>query len=302
MKATRRMPDDGEDHVRRVCPRSALPIPNSVMLEQCPTDPSERDTRGEEQRDEVADVSLAVPSRPVDVSGRNGFDDPEWDFQEEEDDELGDAQPPDIDLPPEGDHFDEVRETARAASGTSEATHPINHGARTNYQNDGVATQRQVRRRLNCKTTPREASAGPPVADGDEKGGGELVTRGAAAAPKAKYQRQLEEHRRSVKRARTAAWASIFHEPAHIASRSSEAEATDEDDEDGIGWGTHPSHNMAKPADADILFCRTCGAWSRGRRVRRLSEACVGKACNKGNLRLLEVGIAPVRGARLPPS
>ncbi len=252
------------------------------------------------------DVEAASPptsssaARPTERRGQSGFDDAEGEFQEE-DIEVQEINAPPLELPPldgvEANHGTDSQGTTATTEGTRDGRDTGEDGA----SGTDMGFQRVVRRRLNCKTSPRMASSSQLNVPAGTSGGGELVTRVAAAAARVSFQRQLAEHRGKVKRARTEAWSAIFHEPSPIAALVCELHTEEARDAEGSSWGTHPSHDMTKPADADILYCRICGSWSRGRRVRGLAEACRGSTCNKGNLRLLEFGIAPVKGARLPP-
>jgi len=64
----------------------------------------------------------------------------------------------------------------------------------------------------------------------------------------------------------------------------------------------HASHDIAAlPNHAGIIWCRRCAAWSKNVKLKALGKACEGlKDGNKGQLRLLQVGIAPYSGVRMP--
>ena len=66
----------------------------------------------------------------------------------------------------------------------------------------------------------------------------------------------------------------------------------------------HESHDMRHVAcdSAAVIFCDTCGKWSRRNSHSQLTEVCSGVCGWKGGRELLRHGIMPVQGARLPPS
>ena len=65
----------------------------------------------------------------------------------------------------------------------------------------------------------------------------------------------------------------------------------------------HLSHDITDLANsATIIFCRRCCAWSQRTKLRALRGECGGLVTdgNKNNLRLLECGVAPYKGAKIP--
>ena len=64
----------------------------------------------------------------------------------------------------------------------------------------------------------------------------------------------------------------------------------------------HPSHDIATLAGNDgIIWCRRCSSWSKNTKLKCLAKLCEGlKDSNKAQLRLLQVGIAPYAGVRMP--
>ncbi len=170
------------------------------------------------------------------------------------------------------------------------------------------------RRRLSAKTGPdRAAELGYPPPRMDVQSDGEegeegLVTQSAATAARARIRALLSTHKRKVRAARAEAWVAFARQP-DLGFLGGEAAVADSDD---VGrdraapapvvpgcWDAHPSHEVAAPSPA-LLFCRHCGAWSAGHRVRGLAKQCRGAVGHRGNLRLLTLGIAPVKGARVP--
>ncbi len=64
----------------------------------------------------------------------------------------------------------------------------------------------------------------------------------------------------------------------------------------------HASHDVAAlQHHAGIIWCRRCAAWSKNVKLKALGKVCEGlNDGNKTQLRLLEVGIAPYAGVRMP--
>ena len=66
----------------------------------------------------------------------------------------------------------------------------------------------------------------------------------------------------------------------------------------------HASHDMRHVAcaEAAVVYCNTCGKWSRRNAHSQLAAPCAGVCGWKGGLALLRNGIMRVQGARLPAS
>ncbi len=161
-----------------------------------------------------------------------------------------------------------------------------------------------VRRRLNKKTKPADAysQAGPAMepASCDSPAAQEgLVTREAAAATRRKFREEATAHERKARATRTEAWKAAFHEPAAVHLHADHVQTEFIADE-CVQWAVHASHTVRKSPGAEILFCEACGAWSRGLKTRGLAVACRKTSAHRGNIRLLQLGIAPVKGARVP--
>ncbi len=165
--------------------------------------------------------------------------------------------------------------------------------------------------RLSSKTSPaRAAELGypQPRTEGQSDDDEGLVTQGAAAAARARIRVLKATHRQRVKEARSRAWEAYARQPDFVFFGSdSPAGSSGDVIRDPAApapvvpgcWDAHPSHDVAAPSPT-LLFCRHCGAWSAGHRVRGLAKQCKGAVGHRGNLRLLTLGIAPVRGARVP--
>ena len=64
----------------------------------------------------------------------------------------------------------------------------------------------------------------------------------------------------------------------------------------------HASHDVTSLQNhAGIIWCRRCAAWSQSVKLKALGKVCEGlKDGNETQLRLLQVGIAPYAGVRMP--
>ena len=66
----------------------------------------------------------------------------------------------------------------------------------------------------------------------------------------------------------------------------------------------HPSHWISTLAgNQRAIWCKACGSWSISTNLKGLSNICKGLHRGRNStLRLLQCGILPVAGARLPPN
>ena len=64
----------------------------------------------------------------------------------------------------------------------------------------------------------------------------------------------------------------------------------------------HPSHDIQTLSSRmNIVYCRRCSTWSKNVKLKALARTCEGlKEGNKGQLRLLQLGIVPLPGAKVP--
>ncbi len=196
------------------------------------------------------------------------------------------------------------------------ASPPISGTARSSSEAGGEAVDRgvhdaaetagsqtvQVKRRLNTKTGPRRAAE---LGHTSHHGGAQrldLVTAAEAASARKRRRDFVAVHARRAKSAKTEAWNLVHQQPERASSDRDmhEAECVDEEGTVPRCWQAHPSHRAKAPMGAELLFCTVCGAWSAGQRTRGLAQPCRGGGGHVGNLRLLHLGIAPVRGARVP--
>ena len=72
---------------------------------------------------------------------------------------------------------------------------------------------------------------------------------------------------------------------------------------DSQPWHIHASHEMKKIGDTDILYCNLCGRWLADGKERKFVAPCQGlRKSNTSQLRLLQCGVRPGPGARIPAS
>ncbi len=264
--------------------------------------------------DSVADVYTTSRTRHGDHCGtapvqdnNYGGEGPE-DYHDDADLDGGSAHP--FSLPPEEDeqgdlYVGELQDEAQRASSSGDPCPEARHG------NTGPA---MPRRRLTGKTSPsRAAELGHSPHAADPQPGEGLVTREVARAARCRQREAAEAHGRASKVARTTAWLAIRRQP-EIATVVHGEEPTDQvaEDTDGVPvdgadgfhiphrWRAHLSHDISAAPGAHLIFCKRCGTWSLGERSTNLMRPCTMKMGHKGNLRLLSLGIAPRRGARVP--
>ncbi len=171
------------------------------------------------------------------------------------------------------------------------------------------------RRRLTGKTSPtRAATLGYPPATVAQQTVAELVTMETARAARLRHREASAAHSKSCKMARTTAWQAIRRHPEVVAGGDGQTPAEYDADADSVvrggdvaedlpiqrRWLAHGTHDIAAAPGAQLLYCRICGSWSLGEKSMNLTRPCSRKDGHKGNLRLLSLGIAPRRGARVP--
>ena len=116
------------------------------------------------------------------------------------------------------------------------------------------------------------------------------------------YQRKVEKkiHRMATGIARATAIRLLAAQPERIAMFVQEVEGHVV--ESAVGHNPHHSHDTTYLANhPNIIWCRTCAAWSLRTKLKKLKTECEGfKNGNKSQLRLLQCGIAPFAGVRMP--
>ncbi len=162
--------------------------------------------------------------------------------------------------------------------------------------------ERRVRRRICFKATREEAAslghASPPA---ELSGEAALLSRGEFVSMRKRLRKCHDEHGRRAKVARDVAWAAVARNPDQVGAAAGEDDVVPLPSElVPKAWMAHGSHSLTAPGP-ELLYCAVCGAWSSGHKARGLVAECRGEVAHRGNMRLLKLGIAPVRGARLPP-
>ncbi len=170
-----------------------------------------------------------------------------------------------------------------------------------------------TRRRLGQKTSPSVAAAlGYVDLQYFPAPEAELATTATAAAARLRNRGVLPAHAQKARTARRAAWSDISRQPELVAPSGDERGPHDTVYEHAGAaepaealvipacWDAHRSHEVSSPLGSNLVFCRRCGAWSAGHRTRGLAQPCRGAVAHRGNMRLLTLGIAPVKGARVP--
>ena len=64
----------------------------------------------------------------------------------------------------------------------------------------------------------------------------------------------------------------------------------------------HPSHDIQTlQSHKNLIYCRRCSSWSMNVKLKALARTCEGlKEGNKGQLSLLQLGIVPLPGVKVP--
>ena len=148
------------------------------------------------------------------------------------------------------------------------------------------------RRRLWGKTSPLKTGY-PNIA---------LVTRTVYKTRMAKRKVEVAANKRDKSIAITAALKLLAAQPSVFQSQvdgESSARTQVPDRTFGI---SHPSHSIQSLSrQFDIIYCRNCSAWSKNDKLKALGSPCQGlKEGNRAQMRLLEEGIIPLAGVRMP--
>ncbi len=169
--------------------------------------------------------------------------------------------------------------------------------AATNAETDEDQLAKRVRRRLNTKTSP---AATAYASSGGDTGVVEgLLTRREFRA---------EGVRHAARRRRIAAEQNLVvreacrHIERHVgllASAGAPSGQASTDDWTMSGVAFHESHVIVYAGRSGIAYCRVCAAWTSGARAKNLKRACAGFCVQRGLLRRLSLGLAPL-GVRIP--
>jgi len=124
----------------------------------------------------------------------------------------------------------------------------------------------------------------------------------------ANNKRKLEERviKSKSKKTRTEAMELLGRQPELL---TSQAEVEAQPDQVEIDWANkerpHITHTMIRMhGDGEVLFCSVCSYWLKNKRLTAsLRNPCEAlKRSNWSKLRMLQCGVMPGPGARLPPS
>ena len=112
---------------------------------------------------------------------------------------------------------------------------------------------------------------------------------------------QLKE----IKRKRNQEWKAARLAAVNLLSQQADLSNVFPDFEDR-SWSCqlpHASHRITSlHGDGDTIYCKLCGLWSKRSKLKGLARPCHGILNgNCGHLRLLECGVMPAPGARIPP-
>ena len=167
---------------------------------------------------------------------------------------------------------------------------------------------------MESESAPREAFPEPPEEPGREmmeQGGGhieadsgsqnpQLVTRRVAAARRKRNALAKAATQKATKVARSTAWGLVEGDADNL-NRIVDEEGWGSDVEAAARPDIHSSHNIREARQIEAIFCKTCGAWmQKSRKPRKLAEVCRGPSGRGHVIRLLELGIRPTGGARIP--
>ena len=149
----------------------------------------------------------------------------------------------------------------------------------------------EVKKRRVAGKTPAEQTVGLPLNPQITKQE-HMRLRGIAAEKK--RTRKIEDNRANAKARRA-----VIEDPA-FAHGSDEVEPDVEDDEVDL-MALHPSHDLKQMRKHAITFRNTCSHWAWHNKHSKLTKRC--EPLKRGNqcvLRLLQCGVVPCKGAKIP--
>ena len=106
----------------------------------------------------------------------------------------------------------------------------------------------------------------------------------------------MHEHKVAKGSARASAIRLLALQPELVSSQANSTSSS------STTSGPHHTHDITHLAnDATIIYCRVCSAWSLRSKLKCLKSVCQGlKDGNRSRLRLLQCGVAPYPGAKMP--
>ena len=156
-----------------------------------------------------------------------------------------------------------------------------------------IGEDRLVRTRLRAKTSPINAPAYPQRP---------LLRKAEYKVKKGQLKEAQRKEWAKYKAARNLAVAALSNQTEFGASWKDDDGIAENFEEVPKHQVPHPSHHISYMANSEVIFCRACACWSLRSRLRGLEERCTGlKEGSASTLRLLQCGVQPAPGARLPP-
>ena len=129
---------------------------------------------------------------------------------------------------------------------------------------------------------------------------GELVTRATATAARKRIAEQLNAVNKAAKTTRKMAWEKVKR-GVNVVNAIVDDEGWDESVVLQLPPNIHISHHMLQAKRLQIIYCKDCGAWSKGGKLRNLAKICSGPTVRaRTTVRLLEEGIVPGSGNCIP--
>ena len=159
------------------------------------------------------------------------------------------------------------------------------HAGDAERQNEGEGTA--IKRRLRTKTNPSQAPGFPTR---------ELLKLGEF---------RIRQHKlKKAKAKRDTERRAVRQRAIELLARQPPGAAMDIDEWsfDGPITNPHSSHRiLALHGNSDTIFCKNCSCWASKAKLRLLATPCQGiRVGSKSTLRLLECGVLPIAGAKLP--
>jgi len=161
-----------------------------------------------------------------------------------------------------------------------------------NLEDDLYHLSLPTRRRLRVKTSPL-LTGYPKTA---------LVTKMVYKVAMAQRRSQKASHNTEKAAAVKSALKLLAAQPELARDFRSESDSADCIGGLSMLRNPHPSHDIQTlPSHKEVIYCRRCSSWSMNIKLKALARPCEGlKTGNKGQLRLLQLGIVPLPGVRVP--
>ncbi len=128
-----------------------------------------------------------------------------------------------------------------------------------------------------------------------------LVTREDAFARKRKVKEITVENKKATKAARASSWSCAVNNLL-IINNLIDSEGFDDNIEYETRPNIHDSHDIKRVGTQDAIYCARCSTWSSGKSLSHFALPCIGTIPTSSafQLRLLQCGVVPTAGARIP--